>query len=470
MQKGLNKAFSVFKKTLKEVPAYKDFLNKNGVNFKAIKSSRYFSSIPQTTKTNYLRAYSLSDLIPNKKYPVMFSSSSGSSGSPFYWPRGDYDEKKGAHFHEFILKDIFKIGNKKTLVIICFSMGTWIAGTYTMASIREIAKNKKYNISIITPGIDRDDVISVLRDLAPKFETVIIAGYPPFLMDIVFHAKENKISMKSYDLRFILAGENFSELWRRRLYKLSGVEDTLDRSVAIYGTADAGALGHETPFTVYIRRHAEKNKEFRKEFFGDVSFLPTLVKYYPDNVYFELINEELVFTTYSGIPLVKYNISDRGILFDKIKINLILSKYNLKKKAPDYEDSSSQFLALLGRSDVSVTFYALNIYPEHIKFGLESDEIHDFITGKYIAEIVTSKDMIKQNFVIMVELKNGIKASTSLEKKVQESIVKGLLDLNTEYRKLYRSINESALPEIHLLPYGSSQFVINKSKHRWIKR
>jgi len=466
------KALEIFEYAVKNVPAYKKFLREYGVKPEKIIKTKNFEGIPVTNKENYLRSSNPFDLVPNGKFPPMVSASSGSSGKQYYWPRGDEQETLGGEMHRIIIEDIFKLHKKCTLAIICFSMGNWIAGTFTLASLREVArKNKNLELTTITPGIDKDDAIMTLRDFAPFFESVILIGYPPFLMDVILGAKESGINLKKLDLHFILAGENFSEKWRSMLLKIAGNGGGLNRSVSIYGTADAGSLGHENPFTVMLRKLAGDHKEFKKELFGEISFIPTVVAYYPNQIFFELINGELVFTVKSGIPLVRYNIKDRGLLLSNKYVFSVLKRHKLERHLPkDLKKWRNPLIVLKGRNDVSVTFYALNIYPENLKAGLEDDSALSLVTGKYVARTEHSKDFREQKFHIDIELKPYIAPAKKIEKIVSDAVFKHLIRLNTEYRKLYRSIHDKALPIINLVPYDHEQFISKKGKHRWFRK
>ena len=422
-------------------------------------------------KTNYLRAYPYEDLFPNRTIPPIVSMSSGSSGTPFYWPRGFAQEDAGGKLHEIVVHDIFKIGTQKTLVIICFSMGTWIAGAFTASSFRWLAKIG-YNISILTPGIEKEDALAILRDFAPHFERVILAGYPPFLMDVITEAHNRGIKVKRLHLNLILAGENFSEIWRKTIHGLTGIKDHLSGSVSIYGTADADMCGHESPLTIFIRKQADRNHAFAKDFFGETSFLPTLVHYHPDIKFFERIDGQLVFSAMSGIPLIRYNIKDQGQLYDFNHAKKILKAHGY------WDDVTKQgldqwklpMLTLAGRKDVSVTFYALNIYPENFKAGLEDKLVSSFLTGKFIAQTKAVNRNRDQQLVLNVELQRDDKPSNGKIKLVKEVIFQHLIKLNSEYRKLHASIGDKALPYIELIPFGDPMFQVKKSKHRWVTR
>ena len=182
-QVGFRQALEFFRQTSKTVPAYKDFLKKNKINPNKIKNLEDFKKVPLVDKKNYLLKYPFVDLFPNRNIPPMVSASSGSSGQPFYWPRGKVQEVEGGQIHENIFRNIFEMPKKGTLMIVCFSMGSWVAGTYTLSSGRWISENSG-GLTTITPGIDKDDVIGALKNFAPNFNQVILAGYPPFLMDV----------------------------------------------------------------------------------------------------------------------------------------------------------------------------------------------------------------------------------------------------------------------------------------------
>ncbi len=459
--------FEIFKKAATTVEAYKLFLKEQGIDPSEILSKDDFAKLPLVTKENYLKKYSLTQLVPNGKIPPVISSSSGSSGMPYYWPRGEEQEKTGVVLHEEILRDIFKIGDKKTLVVVCFSMGSWVAGTFTAASCRGLWP--KYNLTIATPGIEREDILSVLKNFAPQFDCVVMAGYPPFLMDVVNEGKKRDYDFRDGVFKFITAGENFSEKWRDTILAAVGSKDPMHDLVSIYGTADACALGHETPLSIYLRRLAGKDAKLRTALFGDLTFIPTLVAYNPDSLYFEIVDDNIVMTTASGIPLIRYNIKDNGRVYSQNEITQLLSDHGYGKEAVDLlKENSYPLIGLFGRKDVSTTFYALNIYPENIKAGLEDDQLKAFVSSKFIVRTEMSKNQQEQKLTIAVELAPGVKSSTSIKKLIRTCIFNHLIELNAEYRKLYNSIHKKAMPKILVEEFGQPMFATRSNKIKWV--
>ena len=468
---GFKNALTLFQGSARTVPAYRDFLEKNNIKPEKIRTIEDFQQIPPMDKENYLRAYPYRDLFPNRIIPPVVSMSSGSSGMPFYWPRGDEQEENGGRMHEVIFRDILRIGSERTLVIVCFSMGTWIAGAFTTASCRWLSK-QGYTVTTATPGIEKEDALALLRDLAPEFDRCILAGYPPFIMDVVTEARHRHIPIHDLKLNLLFAGENFSEKWRTTIHGLTGIKDPLAGSVNIYGTADADICGHESPLSIFIRKEAAHNQKFARTFFNAATFLPTLVHYYPEKKFFEYVNDELIFTAQSGIPLIRYNIKDRGRLIPNAHVKKILREFGLHNEIRKHnlDRWTLPLLTLGGRSDVALTFYALNIYPENIKAGLEDRAVAKLVSGKFIARTQLTHNGTHQKFILHVELGRRHTSSSRKTKLVQTTLYKHLRTLNNEYRKLCASIGDWALPHIVLLPFGDPMFQVKKSKHRWISR
>lgn len=463
-------ALRVFHWASEVVPAYRHFLTNHQINPRKIKTLLDFQNVPIMDKKNYLSKYNFCEYFPGRKIPPMISASSGSSGQPRYWPRGDEQEIRGGIIHAKIFNSIFCLKQKRTLVVVCFSMGTWIAGTFTTACCRYAAR-KNPNISIITPGIELQDILGILKNLAPNFERTILAGYPPFLLDVLNAAVVSNIDLKALSLRLILAGENFSENWRSIVHERGAISDPLRGSISIYGTADAAILGHESPLSIFLRQSFGKHKELAREILGEHSFLPAIVQYYPRYNYFESIGNELTFTTSSGLPLIRYNIHDRGqiISFEKVKIALEDSDLRSRANALRLFEWRLPFLVLQGRNDVAITFYALNIYPENIKVGLEDPRIHRRVTGKFIARSKIVNRYGSQRIFVDVESERFTKKSAHLKRLVGECIFDGLMKHNSEYRKLYAAIGQRSFPVVVLKPFGSHEFVFKKAKHKWVK-
>ena len=187
--------------------------------------------------------------------------------------------------------------------------------------------------------------------------------------------------------------------------------------------------------------------------------------------YFESINGDIIFTTRAGMPLIRYNIHDSGKIFSLSEMKNILinhDKYYIQFNRL-IEHWKLPFIFLLGRKDIAVTFYAVNIYPENIKAGLEDDEVWKYTSGKFVAVVNLINDQRIQKLIINVELNRRINPDRELNKLIKKKIIENLLSFNAEYRKLYASIKAKAIPEIRLLKFGDPLFKVKRSKHKWIR-
>ena len=167
-------------------------------------------------------------------------------------------------------------------------------------------------------------------------------------------------------------------------------------SASLYGTADAGVLGNETPLSICIRRFLSGQPELARQLFGE-SRLPTLVQYDPRGRYFESIPDgnadrhTLLFTGDNGVPLIRYHIADHGgiVGYDEMLKFLAHAGFDPVKQLGGHGWRGHRrmpFAFVFGRSHFTVSFFGANIYPENISVGLEQPQIRDWVTGKFVLQ------------------------------------------------------------------------------------
>lgn len=91
---------------------------------------------------------------------------------------------------------------------------SFIIGVFTTFCTRSLSQ-KGYLISQITPGNNPEEILRVSAGLMSLFDQVVLMGYPPFIKMVI--DKGNSITnsyWKEHHLKFIFAGEVFSEEWR----------------------------------------------------------------------------------------------------------------------------------------------------------------------------------------------------------------------------------------------------------------
>lgn len=477
IETGRQMALSLFHEAAEKVPAYGKFLKKKGIRPELIKTISDFESVPTIDKKNYLKVYPLKELCFGgdiSKLDVI-SVSSGSSGDPFFWPRSFVQNQEAILSHELFLTDSFDIDKNRTLFLVSFGMGMWVAGTLTYSCLENLAS--KYPINVIAPGINTDEILKIISNLGSNYSQIIIAGYPPFVKDVIDQGSQRGINWRKFKMRFLFAAEGFSEKWRDYVHDKVGIKNPYKGSLNIYGTADALILGHETPLSIMIRRMAAKNPRLHEKIFGSASRLATLVQYNPALRFFENINGKLIFTAKSGIPLVRYDIGDDGGIFGFDKMKELLREFNVDilKEAKKSEISIWRlpFLYVLGRRDFTAFLYGVNIYPESIRAALEKPETDNFVSGKFLMMVESDKNLnprLEINIELKKEYSNNSVLLSRLGNRLKNTIINTLKVHNSEYNRLYEAIGKKAEPTIKLYPYGYEKFFKTGMKQQWTKK
>jgi phenylacetate-CoA ligase len=386
---------------------------------------------------------------------------------PTFWARDLNQEKTGGELHDIIFQNIYGLDkNKSTLAIICFAMGVWVAGGFTLASARWLADNEKFQLTSITPGIDKADILAILKNLAPRFEQIVICGYPPFLTDVIKEAKKNKINFNK-KLFILASGEKVSEEWRSLTFSLLNKKPDNKSVINVYGSADAGAMAFETPLTICLRKLSLINPQLYKKLFENQTVTPGLYQFNPKHIYFESVNNELLLTADTASPLIRYNIHDQGRVIEHNELAAILENHGIKnnKLSKLLKQWNLPLIVVKSRTDVAITFYSLNIYPEHFKVVLESKKLTTKFTGKFFVFTKTKMTgSASESLHINIELRAGLKPSKKTAELCQKLILESLIKNNLEFRKLFASMGKSARPTVTILPFNSPNLMPKNNK------
>lgn len=474
---GKKKVEELINFVVKTTPAYQKFLKDNGVIYKKEFNFNDFLNLPYVNKNIYLRKYNYEELFPYKDLSVKnISATSGSTGEPFYFPRGQNLDEQYKYVSEIFLKNQWEIDKLNTLVIICFGMGLWIGGVYTLRGINEL--QNKYQLSVAPVGTYKDLAIKTFKNLAKFYDQVILVGYPPFIKDLIDEAvKDYGINFYDYKIRILNAAEGFSEEFRKYIAGKVGLKNIFNDNINIYGSVELGAMAHETVFSNLIRNIAvEKDKVF-KNIFPEANRIPTLAQYHPYIVWFEE-KDGLIFATGYGdsIPLIKYSFPDIGgvIYFDEMIKKLKDGGVNIFEKAKKYNIDKKilklPFVYVYERSDFAVSLVGMNLYPEYIKKALIYQNLQKYLTSKFSMEVIYDSKY-NQKLIIHIELKKGIGPAIKIKELAKKEIVKSLIKHSTEYNHLYHSGNEKYKkqiePEIFLHFYEDPKYFKPGIKQKW---
>jgi len=474
---GFAEALRLFRAVSRDVPAYRALLEEHRIDPARVASSADFAQLPLLDKKNYVKRFSLDELVLGGKLTRcdFFAVSSGSTGEPTFWPRAQADELPVAVRFEQVFRDAFRAHERRTLAVVCFALGTWVGGMFTAACMRHLSA-KGYPIVTATPGNKIDEILRVVQRLAPQFEQTVLLGYPPFLKEVVDAGRAQKIDWSRFDVKLVMAGEVFSETWRDLVAERLGGGEPLRFAASIYGTADAGVLAQETPVSIAIRRFLAARPEAATALFGDTR-MPTLCQYDPAARYFECVEVEgkggsLAFSGWNGVPLLRYHIADRGGILSYEAMIARLRDLGADPVAEVMETGGPSprrqpFVWVFGRTDFTVSFFGANVFPETISLGLEQREVRGRVTGKFVMEV---KEGLadKPRLTIAVELAAGASGDAEFGETVAAAILAQLRRLNSEFANYVPA--EFQHPLVTLYPMGHPDYFPVGVKHRYSRK
>ncbi len=469
---GLAEVLGLFQRTAATVPAYRAFLAAHGIQPETVTSLDDFSRLPLMTKPDYMQAYPLAMRCEEGSLTRCdrIAVSSGSTGQPTFWPRSLRHELDIAVRFEQVFRDSFHAHERRTLAIVCFALGNWVGGLFTTSCCWHLSQ-KGYQLMVATPGNNKDEIFRIVRALSPEFEQTVLLGYPPFVKDVIDAGLAEGIDWLRHNVRMVFAGEVFSEEWRAELIRRVGSSSPCHDTASLYGTADGGVLGNETPYTIAARRFLAEHPAAARELFGE-SRLPTLVQYDPRSRYFERHEQTLVVSGDSGVPLVRYHIADKGgiISFDEMQAFLRdqgAGDWMAEALGPNTSVRELPLVFVFGRADFTVSFYGANIYPENVTVGLEQPAVIDWLTGKFVLEVREDARGDK-HLSVTAELRPGIEEGDDMATQLADSIRTQLLRLNSEFSHYVPP--ERQTPAVMLRGFGDAEYFPVGVKHRYTRR
>jgi phenylacetate-CoA ligase len=470
---GLPEAVALLRRTADGVPAYGAMLKAAGLTVADIHDAGDFARLPLLNKDNYVRRFPLEALVEGGDLAAcdFFAVSSGSTGEPTLWPRGLHHEFPIAVRFEQVLRDNFRAHRRRTLAVVCFALGSWVGGMYTSSCLRWVAA-KGYPLLVVTPGNKMDEILRVVKRLAPDFEQTVLFGYPPFLKEVVDAGRLEKIDWSKFNVRLVTAGEVFSEAWRDLVLERVGQDEGLNSIASLYGTADAGVLGNETPLSVAIRRFLSEKPEAAKALFGEER-LPTLCQYDPTSRYFEVVEGgTLAFSGDNGAPLIRYHIADQGGLysFEAMRARLVDYQFDAEMAIAQAGFGRARrlpFVYVFGRANFTLSFFGANIFPETISLALEKPALSRWVTGKFVMEV---KEGLadRPRFTVALELADKEATDPTRIDLAEREILDTLLTRNSEYAN-YVSKDDQR-PVVTLWSKGHPDYFPVGVKHRYSRR
>jgi phenylacetate-CoA ligase len=286
----------------------------------------------------------------------------------------------------------------------------------------------------------------------------VLLGYPPFVKDVIDSGIAAGVRWDDYHLKLVLAGEVFSEQWRDLVAVRAGIADPVHGIASLYGTADAGVLGNETPRSVSVRRFLAGRPDLARELFGDAR-LPTLVQYDPAVRYFETVAGTLLFSGDGGIPLIRYHIADEGGI---VSCSEMLEFCRGHGCAP-VDGPDLPFVYVFGRSLFTVSYFGANIYPENVTVGLEQPVVSEWVTGRFVLETVEDADRDRRLRVTVETAPGAVPDAERIAAEIRGQLCR----LNSEFAHYVPA--DRQLPDVVLRPVGDPEYFPVGVKHRYTR-
>lgn len=468
---GRKQALEAFQIAARTVPAYKDFLKKNKINSDKINSFEDFQNLPLTDKKNYLSNYPIQDMLIDGSFrgKAAITSSSGSAGNPFYWPRFSAQDFGATKGWDSYLVNTFDIDKRATLHLNCSGMGVWTAGDY-VSLLNKYLSYKYPSNSSMSPGIDIDNTIKVIENISLNFDQTIIYSYPPFAKDIIDNLPPRLL--KSCNIKLVVYGEPYTEKWREYILKKIGASRGEPYNVSsILGSSEGGLIGSESVACTAIRILAYKNPGICTSLFGETR-VPSLIQFNPMAKYIEIVGNNIVLTNKGGLPLIRYDTHDFGNLLSKEDIASLLKEsfgIDLKSEVAKYKSfiTAMPYLYVFGRSDYSASVYGVTISPETIKDILATNPFARYLSSRFVMTTIEDSES-NQYLNIVCECKKSTDVRDVAIPAIEKQFAEHLKIYSSEYAKLLSSMGGRVYPKVELKNYGDDEHFSSRNKQKYI--
>ena len=313
-------------RAVRQVPAYRAFLDEAGVRSGALFPLGILARLPETSKSTYVDRFGLLERCIGGRvdFPgTTIDESSGSSGTPYNWIRGSRERSVAHRNIGFFARYAF--GTEPLVTINAFSMGAWAAGfNMSLGMMRHgIVKST---------GPDLDKILSTLRYLGPGYR-FLISGYPPFLKHLLDEGDRLGFPWTDFRMHALVGGEGMTEELRDVL---------LTRFTSVYsgyGATDIEiGMAGESPVSIAIRRLARARPDIREALFGRDARLPMVFQYNPLIHFLEVNGQRELICTVSRLdllsPRIRYNVHDQGGVAPFRDLLRILERFGIDRSRP----------------------------------------------------------------------------------------------------------------------------------------
>ncbi|MFH1619364.1 MAG: hypothetical protein ABIG11_05615 [bacterium] len=461
----------------KEVPAYREFLRGQGLLEKVLSGHFSFAGLPLTDKESYLSRAAHKNFIASSMRPGIRGGllSSGSSGSRFCWPRQS-QENSSLDLKKW-LDEMFGCSGKKTLFVVSLAMEGWNAGINTARHVHLACEQSGGRHSCAFPGLDYNMAIRLISAMGRGYDMIVVFIYPTAIGHLLRTAERMGLRLPLKKMRFGVTGDPFSEKFRENLDRTCGIAwPEVSMAGYSYSSADTRIIGTETRPAIAFRRLLAASASLQRAS-GISSCVPNIYSLVPHEELqlVENIEGELVFTRWQTAPLIRYNLHDRGLLWEYRETLKTIKEAELAADAAVYVrtletgDSSRGLIGVYGRSN-SEYFFGMYLEEEILSGFLQDARISPALTGIFSVE---RKDIDgRERLVWEVETRCHEKGlEDQIRDVLLEKAAQAFPHFKVNLEGFLGSGNSDSVFQVKTLPYPElSSLMTVSAKYRPVKR
>jgi phenylacetate-CoA ligase len=456
-------------RAIRRVPAYRAYLQSLRIDPDRLPPAGILDALPETDKHSYIDPYPLAARCLDGRIRfkgVTIDESSGSSGTPYNWIRGQHERSVAHRNIAFFARYAFGEGDLVTLN--AFSMGAWATG-FNMS----LGLTRHGLVKSIGPDIGK--ILSTLQFLGPGFR-YLICGYPPFIKHLLDEGERRGFEWDKYALCALVGGEGMAEELRDRL---------LERFEVVYsgyGATDLEiGMAGESPVSVALRRLARAQPDLRKSLFGKDPRLPMVFQYNPLIHYLEENRDGEVLCTVSRLdvmsPRIRYNVHDAGGLLDFATARRVLSDagFDIRQLGAAAEVAGPRgplpwsaplplpFVYVYGRRDATISVMGANIYPEDLETIIYGDPDLARRLQSFLLMLLDDQTGTPRPGIAL-ELIGGAVVDEHWQADVTKRLREGLRSMNLDYREAFMEYPQAMEPIVTVHPFGTGPFAEDVSR------
>lgn len=400
-------AAATARRTFAAVPAYRRHLAGAGAD----RVTENWGELPLLDKKGYLLAHPFADLLGDD-FADTFTifSSSGSSGRPFYWPQLKQSQQESSARLRRLLEEVFHVSERRTLAIVGLALGSWIGGDHFSWVLKNVAAEVPYPFAVFTPGNQHDEILGMIESAGRFVDQVVLFCCPSAIAHLCLRAEQQGRPLPLEKMRYVVIGEPFPEPVRAQLHRAAGLPEGETVMLSVFGSADTGVLGCESPASALVRGLCERSPGLAAAL-GFRGVVPHLFHLADAAVFLEAVAGELCVTKWQGIPLVRYNLHDAVRLLRWREIVRLVAA----QAGPGDADLARRLaaaaelpdiVAVTGRADSCLLLCGTNLTEAMLDAAVRAPELAPWLTGNYRARVPLEAG--RQRLELTLEFRSGV--------------------------------------------------------------